>query len=75
MTLSSQVYIYDPSVYTLGAATCVEPRFAHGFGHGLPAVDKLIIAVRALREELVLIHCEKSGELTLRMVMVSDRLF
>ena len=57
--------IYDPSIYTLGAAACVEPRFAHGLGHDLPAVDKLIVAVRALREELVLIHCEKTGELTL----------
>jgi hypothetical protein len=57
--------IYDPSIYTLGAAHIisrfarVEPRFAHGLAHDWPAVDELLVVVRALREELVVIHCEK----------------
>jgi len=41
--------IYDPSIYTLGAAARVETRFAHGLGHDMhdmPAVNKLIVAVR-----------------------------
>ena len=49
----------------------VEPRFANGLGHDLPRIDEQLVAVRALVEELVIIRCEKTGELTLRMVMVS----
>ena len=64
--------IYDPSIYTLRAAARVEPRFSHGLGHDLPAVDKLLVAITVLREGLVLTHCGKTGALALRMVMLSD---
>ena len=42
----------------------------------MSAVDELLVAVRAVREELVVISCsiaKKTGELTPRMVMVSNR--
>ena len=57
--------IYGPSIYTPRAAHIisqsarVEPPFAHGLGHDLPAVDERLVAVRAVREEPVVINCEK----------------
>ena len=65
--------IYDPSIYSWSGAR-VEPCFSHGLGLDLRlrAFDELLIAVRALREELIVIHCNKTGELTLRMAMMNN---
>lgn len=50
----------------------IEPRFAHALRHDWPAVDELLVVVRALREETGVVHCETPAKLTLRMVMVSN---